>query len=46
MAAEMLGKEAALLTTSGTQSNLVAMLTHCRRGEEVILGDESHTLHL
>jgi threonine aldolase len=44
MAAEMLGKEAALLTTSGTQSNLVALLTHCRRGDEVIVGDESHTL--
>lgn len=45
LAAEMLGKEAALLTTSGTQSNLVAMLAHCRRGDEVILGAESHTLH-
>ena len=44
MAAETLGKEAALLTTSGTQSNLVAMLTHCRRGDEVIVGDQSHTL--
>ncbi len=44
MAAHMLGKEAALLTTSGTQSNLVALLTHCRRGDEVIVGDESHTL--
>ncbi len=45
LAAEMMGKEAALLTTSGTQSNLVAMLTHCRRGDEIIVGDESHTLH-
>lgn len=45
LAAEVLGKEAALLTTSGTQSNLVAMLAHCRRGDEVIVGDESHTLH-
>ena len=45
LAAETLGKEAALLTTSGTQSNLVAMLVHCRRGDEVIVGDESHTLH-
>ena len=44
MVAETLGKEAALLTTSGTQSNLVAMLTHCRRGDEVIVGDQSHTL--
>src|SRR3990172_7053013 len=45
LAAEMMGKESALLTTSGTQSNLVAMLTHCRRGDEIIVGDESHTLH-
>ncbi len=44
MAAHILGKEAALLTTSGTQSNLVALLAHCRRGDEVIVGDESHTL--
>jgi threonine aldolase len=44
MAAERLGKEAALLTTSGTQSNLVALLTHCQRGNEVIVGDQSHTL--
>ncbi len=45
LAADVMGKEAALLTTSGTQSNLAAMLTHCRRGDEVIVGDESHTLH-
>lgn len=43
-AARMLGKEAALLTSSGTQSNLIAALTHCRRGDEVIAGDESHML--
>ena len=35
MAAERLGMEAALLTTSGTQSNLAALLTHTRRGDEV-----------
>ena len=45
MAAEVMGKEAALLTTSGTQSNLTAMLSHCQRGTEVILGDESHIVH-
>lgn len=45
MAAEMMGKEAALLTTSGTQSNLTALLSHCQRGDEVILGDEAHILH-
>ncbi len=44
MAAEVMGKEAALLTTSGTQSNLAALLSHCQRGDEVIVGDESHIL--
>src|SRR4030042_4444644 len=45
MAAEGMGKDAALLTTSGTQSNLAAMLAHCQRGDEVIVGDEAHILH-
>jgi threonine aldolase len=43
MAAERMGHEAGLLVTSGTMGNLVALLTHCRRGEEVILGDQAHT---
>ena len=43
MATERLGKEAALLVVSGTMGNLVALLTHCGRGDEVILGDRSHT---
>ena len=43
LAAERLGQEAALFVSSGTQGNLVALLTHCGRGEEVILGDKSHT---
>jgi threonine aldolase len=43
MAAEGLGKEAALFVVSGTMGNLVALLTHCGRGDEVILGDRSHT---
>lgn len=43
MAAERVGKEAALLVASGTMGNLVCVLTHCGRGEEVILGDQSHT---
>jgi threonine aldolase len=43
MAAERLGKEAALLVASGTMGNLVALLTHCGRGDEVILGNCSHT---
>jgi threonine aldolase len=42
MAAEQMGKEAALLVPSGTMGNLICMLTHCARGEEVILGDASH----
>lgn len=43
MAAERMGKEAGLLVVSGTMGNLVCILTHCARGEEVILGDRSHT---
>ena len=43
MAAERVGKEAALLVPSGTMANLVGVLTHCGRGEEVILGDKGHT---
>jgi len=43
MAAQRVGKEAALLVASGTMGNLVCSLTHCGRGEEVILGDQSHT---
>ncbi len=42
IAAELMGKEAALLVASGTMGNLVCVLTHCARGEEVILGDKSH----
>jgi threonine aldolase len=45
MAAEKLGKEASLLTASGTMSNLVALLTHCQRGSEVLVGDEAHIFH-
>ena len=41
-AAEKVGKEAALLVSSGTMGNLVALLAHCSRGQEVILGDECH----
>lgn len=42
-AAERLGKEAALFVASGTMANLVALLTHCGRGDEAIVGDRSHT---
>lgn len=43
MAAVRMGKEAALLVASGTMGNLVALLTHCGRGDEVILGNRSHS---
>lgn len=43
MAAERMGKEAGLFVVSGTMGNLVALLTHCGRGHEIILGDQSHT---
>ena len=42
MVAERLWKEAALFVASGTMANLVAQLTHCGRGNEMILGDQSH----
>lgn len=45
MAAERMGKEAALLVTSGTQGNLVGILSHTERGDEVICGDQSHVFH-
>ena len=41
-AADRFGKEAAVFTPSTTQSNLIALLTHCGRGDEVILGQEAH----
>ncbi|MEQ8783526.1 MAG: low-specificity L-threonine aldolase [Roseibium album] len=43
LAAEMLGHEAGLFLPSGTQSNLVALLTHCGRGDEYIVGATAHT---
>lgn len=43
LAAAMTGKEAALLTPSGTMANLIGVMVHCGRGEEVILGNKSHT---
>jgi len=42
-AAELLGFEAALLFPSGTQSNLAALMSHCQRGDEVIVGQDAHT---
>ena len=43
MAAEMTGHEAGLFVASGTMGNLAAVLAHCQRGDEVILGKEAHT---
>lgn len=41
-AAHRMGKPAALLVASGTMGNLVCQLAHCGRGDEIILGDQSH----
>lgn len=40
--AELVGKEAAVFVASGTMGNLVALLSHCQRGDEAVLGNESH----
>jgi threonine aldolase len=42
MVAEMLGMEAAVFVASGTMGNLISVLSHCGRGDEMILGDRSH----
>ncbi len=42
IAAGRMGKEAAVFVPSGTMGNLISMLSHCNRGDEVILGDQSH----
>ena len=42
MAAEKLGKEASVFVPSGTMGNLLALLVHCQRGDEVIVGSKSH----
>ena len=41
--AEMLGKDAALFMPSGTQSNLCALMAHCGRGDEYLVGQHAHT---
>jgi threonine aldolase len=43
LAAQRFGFEAGLLFPTGTQSNLAALMGHCQRGDEVILGQEAHT---
>lgn len=42
-AAELLGFESALFTSSGTQANFVAIMAHCQRGDEYIVGQQAHT---
>jgi threonine aldolase len=42
IATERMGMETALFVPSGTMANLISVLTHCARGEEIILGDRSH----
>ena len=43
MAAERMGKEAALFVASGTMGNLTCVLAHCARGDEAIMGHLAHT---
>jgi threonine aldolase len=45
LAAEITGKAAALFVPSGTMANLISLLAHCRRGDEVILGDQAHIFY-
>ncbi len=45
VAAARFGMEAGLFFPSGTQSNLAALMAHCQRGEEVIVGQDAHTYH-
>ena len=45
LAAQRMGKEAALLVASGTMGNLVCQMAHCGRGDEMILGDKSHIFY-
>jgi len=42
LAAERLGKQASIFVPSGTMGNLLALLVHCQRGDEIIVGDKSH----
>ncbi|KYO64813.1 low-specificity L-threonine aldolase [Thermovenabulum gondwanense] len=44
MAAEIMGKEAALFVTSGTQGNQIAVMTHTQPGDEIILEERSHII--
>jgi len=46
IAAERLGKEAALFVPSGTMANLVSLLSYCSRGDEAIVGSQAHVLQV
>ena len=43
LSAEMMGTQSALYVASGTMSNLLAIISHCQRGEEYIVGQDAHT---
>ena len=45
LAAERMGKEAAVFVASGTMGNLTCLPAHCERGDEAIVGSEAHVLH-
>jgi threonine aldolase len=42
-AADLFGYEAGMFAPSGTQTNLIALMTHCARGDEYLVGQEAHT---
>jgi threonine aldolase len=42
LAAERMGQAAALFVTSGTMANLICQMVHCRRGDEMLVGDQAH----
>ena len=44
-AANLFNKEDALFVSSGTMANLISVLTHCNRGDEILLGDKSHIFY-
>ena len=43
--ADLFKKEDALFVSSGTMANLISVLTHCNRGDEILLGDKSHIFY-
>jgi len=43
--AALMGKEAAMFLPSGTMCNVIAILTHCKKGDEVLAHETSHILH-